>query len=399
MRVVEHLEGVMRKYGVSFGVALMALGLFPATALADPTTGTLFYTLNHEGATTPFGEVYRISYNYNGTNLITYSGAVGINTTLPGVDDILFLPNANLLVGGVKSGPGGTGIVYELQCPALDCATAPANTAAVVDSALSGTEDGHQLALSGPSGNTLVYVTANGNTPNCLPTSSPTSQCIGALTLAGDFGLGADGETYTVSGDDTDIRKLAYDPINNKWFYGSGFTTGTNTFGTIVFNDATNTAVTTRILDAPAGGHSVTYDPYTKNIFIATANSIVQFDGAFNTAAGIRSSHTFANCQGPVFATQNNFDNGVSDGLGRFFQAGNAGCVAFLDFSNQAPGAALIGSASTFKDLQFLGSDLDSVTLAPAATVIPEPGTLMLFGTGVLVLARRYSRRRPSGQR
>jgi hypothetical protein len=204
------------------------------------------------------------------------------------------------------------------------------------------------------------------------------SNCISAVQLAGG-GLSANGNLYSVSCSaatpncSLDVRGVIFDSVNSKWYYDTAPDGGTGDVGTIVFNDATHTAVLTKI----GGGyfaHGISFDPFTGDVIVNSATTIQQLDANGN----ILSSITVAGEQ---------FDQAAEDGHGHLFAASNFGDLLFVDYDK----SGLIGAASNFTSDQFLAGGLDDIAplsgLGGGGTPTPEPSSLILLGAGLLSLA------------
>jgi hypothetical protein len=336
--------------GILWGAfsALLALSLYAITAQADPVSGTLFYTTFAGGT-----NVHKVDFDYNGTTF-TLSNNVGVATT-SGADGLLFAPNGNLLVAGQ-----GFNLTEITPAGAFVSAVNPGNPS-------------FHLALSSNAPNALVYNMWNGggNTP------------ISAVTLAAG-GLAGNGVAYTVSGTNTnslDVRGVIFDPVNNTWYYGTAPDGGSGTFGTVAFNDTLHTATLTQLLiGTTTFAHGLSFDPFTNDIILNSADTIQQFDP---TSGTIVSSMTGP---GP-------FDQAAVDGNGHLFVASNNGFLEFVDYD----ATGLIGGAGNFTASPFLASALDDIAPLSGAgsRQVPEPSSLpLLLASGLTMLVFR---RRPQG--
>jgi hypothetical protein len=329
--------------------AVLLIGFTSTLMWADAISGNLFYTV--------FGgsnRVFEVHFDFNGTTSFTLGPSTpllpgGHIPLLKGADGLMFAPDGNLLIGEQSNN------LAEIT-----------TSGAFVTNVKPGS-NAFALALGSTAKDGIVYSLCNGGCGN---------HAISAVKLSGG-GLSSNGVAYKVSGSDLDIRGLAFDPVNNTWYYGAAGDGAFGDFGTVVFNDVTHTAVT-HVLLKGVPAHDLWFDPFTQDIMMNGKNSIAQFDP---TTGKIVSTLTG---RGP-------FDNLATDGHGELFAASNSGGLEFVDYDK----SGLIGAAGNFSTEPFLSAKLDDIALSPTPTV-PEPGSIVLLGTvflGMALGAKKVNRR------
>ena len=312
-------------------------------AHAASISGTLYYT-TYSGGT----NVHSVDYSYNGSAL-SLTNNIGIAATT-GADGLLFAPDGNLVVAGQSNN-----VLSEIT-----------KTGSLVNMVGAGTGSYH-LALSSNAPNATLYNLWNGS-------GSGGTTSISATTLSSG-GLASGGIAYTVncSGScSTDVRGLVYDPVNNTWYYGTAADGQSGSFGTVSFDNTSHVATLTQLM-TNVYAHGLTYDPFTQDIIMSSANTIQQYSAALNSIV--------STANGP-----GNFDQSAVDGQGHLFVASNSGNLQFIDYA----ASGLIGS-STYSTSPFLAGSLDDIAplSGTGSNPVPEPGMLSLFGAGLLAMGMR----------
>jgi hypothetical protein len=319
---------------------LLALGFQSLTARADSTSGTLFYTTFSGGQ-----NVWKVDFNFNGTTF-TLGTSTNVAST-NGADGLLFAPDGNLLVAGQ-----GNNLTEVTTGGAIVKAVNPGGAS-------------FHLALTSSSPSALVYNMGNGGCGN---------NCISAVTLSGG-GLSLNGVAYTVSclgaGCSTDVRSVIFDPKNNTSYYGTAADGASGNFGTVTFNDTTHTATLNAPLLTGVFAHGLSFDPFTNNIIMNSANTIAQFDPTSGTIVS-------------TLIGTGNFDQASEDGKGHLFVASNSGLLEFDDYD----ATGLIGAASNFKAEPFLAGSLDDIAplSGSGGPTVPEPSSVLSLGIAIVGL-------------
>lgn len=358
-------RGAMSRAGRGAGSLVATLWVLcgAAAAHADTFSGDLYYTNRSPSTQT----VNQVAYSYNDvTNVFSLGAPVNLVSGGSG-DGIIFDVYGNLLVG-----TGGTATV-NMYTP----------TGTAIDSGTAVTAAFH-LALD-PTGN-YVYTSAFGGQLEVLPL---------ALNSVGNS------TQYTVMGDETGLTSVAYAPTTGNWFYiqdPAGGADGNGDVGLINMTNigtATHTVSTTQLFGAVAPAHSLTYDSYTGLMTMFGDGRV----GTFNQSGGgldvtVSAAHTDAfgrfkdDLDGDVACV---FDQGTVDGLGHAMVAG-CDAITFLDYRMSGD---ITNPDHVFVVTGFTNID-DVAPLSGVGSqdfVVPEPGTLLLLGGGLLLVAHRARRK------
>ena len=322
---------------------VLACASFAGSAHAGATSGTLYYTTFgvSQGNT-----VFSLDYNYNGLNSFSVSNNTPLALT-NGADGIVIAPNGNLIVSGQSNNN-----LTELT-----------TGGAIVNTVNPGGQSYH-LALSSSAPNATLYNTGNGGCG---------SNCISAVTLSGG-GLVSNGVAYNVVNPDgfsTDVRALAFNPINHTWYYDTGADDGQGDFGTVTFS---GTTATLKRLNFNLWAHGMVFDSFTGDMIVNSGNVVEQVDANGN----VLSTYT-----GPGGDTE--YDQPAIDGLGHLFVASNDGNMTFIDYA----ASGLIG-ANIYNTSVFVNAFLDDITptVLTNTTDVPEPASALVMGAGLLALRR-----------
>ena len=278
------------------------------TTVPPPSTPELYYTTNHPPA-------LKVADYSIGGDLLQISNIRTV-ATLPGADGLAIAPDGDVLVGG-----GGSGKVYKVDPQTGSYQTESAYPGATAAYHVSTSSDGSHAWTAGLPG-TLAS----------LPLSP--------------FGTGT---AVPVQGDDGLLTTVAFTPAGT--FYTSGNSLGSGNFGTLDLASGT----THRVLTNQRGAHGISYDPYTKDLFLFGSFNIVQIDPLAITQPGPDHAEVELSLR-----TVGNvaFDQGVADGAGHLLVASNTGEVWFFDYS----ATGLIGSAKgVLFSRAFLDTNLDDI--------------------------------------
>ena len=340
-------------------MAGVSLSVWSVTGEASTVTDNLYYTMGSIGNTT--GNIFETTATVSSqTGVITYSNsstpiaATGSGTTANGI--VMNPTNGQLLVGGGQSGGGFfPSPIYQVN----------PTTGVITTATDPGYMNNGTVAL-GPNNNTVWTTGGSGGSPGPLA-SFPLNP------------FGGSGTVLSLTGSDTAISGLAFDPKNNTMYYTSGgfFGSSTGDFGTLNLV----TGKTTSLLTSQPGMFSLAYDPFSGDLIAAGSSLITQITPAgsivssinVNAAMGyngwvVTSIDPVGN--GQLFATTGGGTNG--DNL-LYFNYANNGVVGQYNYSAGA---------------QYLGFGLSGIAaqaLLPngVPSAVPEPSTVLLFLTGL----------------
>ncbi|MBV9124869.1 MAG: Ig-like domain repeat protein, partial [Planctomycetes bacterium] len=152
-----------------------------------------------------------------------------------------------------------------------------------------------------------------------------------------------DGIVHTLTGDDTAVTHLAFDPAGNAYYVSSGGG-GFGSFGLI---DLT-TFTTRRIYSNLPAAHGLSFDPFTGDLIMVGSRQITQIDP--RTLQIVSTLDLSSRGVGPI-------DQGAEDGQGHLYAAANSGQLVFIDYS----ATGLVGDPRDFVATPFLANALDDV--------------------------------------
>lgn len=337
------------------GIAL-SMGSLPAHA--SGTTYDLFLTSEGNGNTT--ANIYEASATVGPTfslGSLQPIAATGAGTSAGG---IAVNPNdGQLLVGGGDPSLG--------QFPDPMYQVNPTTGAISSFSVPSGGVSANNIAVD-PSGNT-VWATGGDFAGTGQLASAPINP------------MGGPGSEVNVTGSDTSISSLAFDPRNSTWYYTSMSAFGSSgDFGTI----NPRTGVTTALLTNQPGMYDAAYDPFTGDMIAAGGHIINQIG-----PTGVLLSQLDIS-GGLVFGPGYDLVQVAPTGAGQIFLTTGIGGtntdqLLYFDYSQSGQ----VGNYSSDANIG-IGKPLYGVTVAP----VPIPHSLALFVSGLGILGMQVRGRK-----
>ena len=311
-------------------------------------TDNLYFTTNNNNNTT--GNIDRVTATYSanvGLTLgpITTIAATGVLTTALGIT--VNPNNGQLLVGGGNPSDGYLpNPLYQVN-PTTGVITPTTGPSFVTNG---------NLAVD-PSRN-VVWATGGGFGGT------------GPLAYFPIKPFGGVGTSLPLTGSDTAITGIAFDPHNQTIYYTSGGYYGTvnnayseGNFGTI--NPVTGK--TTALLTNTRGLNTLAYDPFTGDLITVGNNYINQINPSGQIVSTANIAHVLGNNGGFQL------ENIALTGTGQLFASSggsNGGQLFFLDYS----GSKLVGSNGNYMASSYLANYLYGVTL------VALPPTMTLQG-------------------
>lgn len=339
----------MRRFTCLFALITLIVFISGAgrSAYAAIFVGTVHYTHFTGGGP----NVLKVGFTYSDTTGTLTYGAITPVATLAGADGILFAPNGNLLVTS-NTVPS----VYRLN------ATSGALLQTV---ATGGTTDFH-MAID-PSGTKLYSSDRYTRLTGPLDTFaiSPT----GVLSPA---------TTSGITGGDTDVTQLAFDPLSGNVMYTNG---GPNAFGSVGLFTFGGTNTTAQLI-APGvvpAAHGIIYDPLTTQMTMFGGGEVATLNAHAGSSALITASLKEFDVPGV-----GDFDQGAVDGFGHAFIAGD-GKITFIDYSTTGDITSPLNTIIIRTD-DGLGTGFGAIDdIAPlvglgGSSGVPEPSSLAVFG-------------------
>ncbi|WP_297447959.1 PEP-CTERM sorting domain-containing protein [Ferrovum sp.] len=352
---------VYRTLTAAMGVTL-SLGSLPGHAA--PVTDNLYYTMENQGNTT--GNIYEMKATVSSTGAITYLPSNSIAATGSGSTALGITINPNngqLLVGGGQPGGGfGNDPIYQVNPTTgnVSTATGPGYVNNVV------------MAL-GP--NNTVWTTGGSFGGTGPLASFPINP------------FGGSGTALPLTGSDTNISSVAFDPKNNTMYYTSGGLYGNSTgnFGTLNLS----TGKTTAILTNQPGLFDLAYDPFSGDLIAVGNDLITQITTSGNIVSQLNLN--YLNKIGTNLGWQ--LANVDPVGNGQLFVTSAGSQSGYMQYVNYA-NTGLVGSYDSTSS-KYLGFGLFGITgsILPVTnggggtpSAVPEPSTVVLFLTGLTAI-------------
>lgn len=350
---------VYRTLTAAMGVTL---SLGSLSGHAAPVTDNLYYTMGNQGNTT--GNIYAMKATVSSTGAITYLPSNPIAATGSGsaAEGITINPNnGQLLVGGGQPGGGfGNNPIYQVNPMTGNISTA-----------------------TGPSYVNNVVMALGPN--NTVWTTGGSFGSTGPLASFPINPFGGSGTALPLTGSDTNISSVAFDPKNNTMYYTSGgfYGNSAGNFGTINLS----TGKTTAILTNQPGLFNLAYDPFSGDLIAAGNELITQIATSGKIVSQLNLN--YLNHVGTNFGWQ--LENVDPIGNGQLFVTSGgsqAGVMQYVNYAN----TGLVGNYN-FTSSKYLGFGLSGITgsILPVTnggtpSAVPEPSTVVLFLTGLTAI-------------
>ena len=282
-RLIRQHRTALRRVGAVLAtvatLGLAALGIADLLQSGASESGVLYFTTFRHPA------LYRVDFDFHGGHL--HFGHQTVVARLSGADGVVFEPDGQALVGGQATGMveevnPKTGAVRQVpsSCPFAFLLALDVNQKTVYTAGLPG--------------------------PLCALQVDPLQP----------------GTALSLRGDDPQISLVAFD-ASGRAFYTTGVSPGTGNFGVIDMGTLTTKRELTH-----TEAHGITFDSYSKALYLFGGDSVLQIDPSDPTH--VASTLTVPGTQ---------LDNGTSDGHGHVFVASNFGQLVILQVHR--PGGSL----------------------------------------------------------
>jgi len=315
-------------------VLAILLGLSTAASAATIISGDLFITTyqNQGGSTPGDPNVWKVSFIYDSAAKLCLSAK-----TLP-------CPSVNPVITPVKALRGADGLIFD-----------PNDSSKL----LIGEQYAGLAASIGVDGNNLVEVPIDSSqvSPNYQAfavTATPDKTKL--LVFPNDTGspffsivglpLATAGSTHTVTGLDTVLKSVAFDPLGTAYYGDAPDGEVTGHLGILDLSAFSTSRVNVHdsTFNGTAGqgslpSHSIIFDSYSGCMIMSSSSEIWQLCpdgiGGFNIVSKIS---TPGDCVGGAGASEscvtNNWDQVSTDGMGHLFAANNDGDLLFIDYKD-----------------------------------------------------------------